>query len=352
MDATTVEVIAIREHTHVAETRRRASALARRHGAGETREAQIAIVASEIASNVFKHAGGGLVFLLSLRDGERTGMEIVASDKGPGMQNVSQCLTDGYSTAGTMGGGLGAIVRQSDAWDIFSQPGRGTVSHARFWFDDRPASSSVVPATRAIRTVRPPAQLEISGITMPKIGQDISGDCWAVRRAGQVSWILVADGLGHGPLAAPAAQRATEIFESSPLDSPAEILARLHQGLRQTRGAVAAVAAVDPVAGELRYASIGNINGLRIDEAGTQHLVVQDGTLGYQARPAREQRYAWTPTSTLIMNSDGLSSRWNLRDYPGLLMRTGSLVAAALFRDLRRDNDDATIVVARNGRPS
>ncbi|MEC5396644.1 ATP-binding SpoIIE family protein phosphatase [Uliginosibacterium sp. H1] len=346
MDAKTAEIIAIREHTHVAEARRRVIALTRRHGVDEVREAQISVVTSEIASNVFKHGGGGTLFLMQINDGERNGIEIVASDKGPGMHNVSQCLADGYSTAGSLGLGLGAIVRQSDAWDIFSLPGRGTVSQARFWFDAQAAPATTVPV------MRKPNLLEITGISSPKVGQDVSGDCWRVRRAGQVSWIMVADGLGHGPMAAPTAERAIEIFESSPLDSPADILARLHEGLRQTRGAVAAVAAVDAQAGGLRYASIGNISGVRLDEAGTQHLVVQDGTLGYQARPAREQSYPWTPTSMLIMSSDGLSSRWSQRDYPGLLMRAGSLAAATLFRDLRRDNDDATIVVARNGRPS
>jgi hypothetical protein len=58
--------------------------------------------------------------------------------------------------------------------------------------------------------------------------------------------------------------------------------------------------------------------------------------------------YPWTPSSLLVMQSDGVGTGWNLADYPGLAEREPALIAAVLLRDFCRGTDDATVVVARS----
>src|SRR4026209_2255389 len=93
----------------------------------------LAIVATEIATNVARHADDGRVLLRLRRDGDRVGIEVVAIDRGPGMADGTAAARDGHSTAGTLGVGLGAITRLADEFDAYSLPGSGTVLVATLW---------------------------------------------------------------------------------------------------------------------------------------------------------------------------------------------------------------------------
>ena len=61
----------------------------------------------------------------------------------------------------------------------------------------------------------------------------------------------------------------------------------------------------------------------------------------------QEFEYNWGPGSLLVLHSDGLSNRWSLDAYPGLVMRHPSVIAAVLHRDFYRGRDDATVVVVK-----
>ena len=92
----------------------------------------VAIAATELANNLLLHAGGGELLIQTLGPTIRPRVELLAIDRGPGMSDVARCLTDGYSTAGTPGTGLGAVRRLASEFDIYSAPGEGTVVMARF----------------------------------------------------------------------------------------------------------------------------------------------------------------------------------------------------------------------------
>ena len=66
-----------------------------------------------------------------LDDGTNQEFELLAIDQGPGMRDVDACMRDGHSTAGTAGCGLGAVLRLSGTFDLFSAPGQGTVVLSR-----------------------------------------------------------------------------------------------------------------------------------------------------------------------------------------------------------------------------
>ena len=177
------------------------------------------------ASNLLKHATTGEIVLQSLDGDGSTGIEILAQDRGPGMANLSRCLNDGFSTAGTAGTGLGAIRRLCDVFDIYSAAGTGTAVLARL--RSRPPSPSA-------------PDLEIGAVCLPKAGEAACGDAWAFSRHQGRNLILVADRLGHRPTAAEASSQAARIFEHStglPLE---EIAKAAHAALRPTRGAALA----------------------------------------------------------------------------------------------------------------
>ena len=125
------QAVAITEMSHVAVARRIALQIAHRLGLSETESGALALVVTEAATNLLKHAQAGQILLRALAESDGPGVEVLALDTGPGMAHVGQCLQDGYSTAGSPGTGLGAITRLATLWDLYSVPGHGTAVLAR-----------------------------------------------------------------------------------------------------------------------------------------------------------------------------------------------------------------------------
>lgn len=108
--------------------------LAARAGFNGTDQAMISTAASELSTNILRYAGKGELFLRIVRDVERVGIEIVAVDKGPGINNVSMAMEDSYSTTkGSLGLGLPSVRRIMDDFRIESTPEEGTRITACKW---------------------------------------------------------------------------------------------------------------------------------------------------------------------------------------------------------------------------
>ena len=93
----------IDEDTKVGEARRDALRLAQRLGLDAPVGGRAAIVATELGNNLLQHGGGGELLLQPIFAGKAILIEVLAIDRGRGMQNVQRCLDDGYSTGGTAG---------------------------------------------------------------------------------------------------------------------------------------------------------------------------------------------------------------------------------------------------------
>jgi len=327
--------IPITDITRVGEARRMAVTMAGWLGFDETHAAKVGIVVTEAAGNILKHARHGQVLICPTGFGSIGGIEIIALDHGPGMANVSRCFSDGYSTAGTPGNGLGAISRLTSTCDVHTMVGAGTAVLARLWAAPLPAP------------IVPPG-LEDGAISLPKSGEESCGDSWAIDQQPGRSMLMMVDGLGHGMHAAEAARAAVHAFRQNVHRRPGAILEAAHGALRSTRGAAMAVAEVDLDQKSIRYAGIGNISSVMVGPAGHSNLVSHNGIIGHQARKFQEFTYPWQPEGVIIMHSDGLGTQWRLEDYPGLASRDPSLIAAVLYRDFTRGRDDVTVLVARS----
>jgi anti-sigma regulatory factor (Ser/Thr protein kinase) len=324
--------VAMTEASQVGEARRAALGLARRLGFDEATSGKLALVVTEAANNLVKHARDGLVLLQPIEAAGAAGVEVLALDKGPGMADLERCLRDGFSTAGSPGTGLGAIVRLAAFTDFYSRP-TGTAVLARLWSGAPPSP--------------PAADLCIGAVNLPKAGEQVCGDTWAATAHERRRLLLLADGLGHGPLAAEAAQTAARIFHENSHRGPAEILQTAHAALRSTRGAAVAIAEVDLEGEQVRFAGVGNIAGTVLAGNVSHSMVSYNGTLGYQMLKLQELVYPFPKGALLVMHSDGLASRWSLDGYPGLLGRDPALAAGVLYRDFQRGRDDVTVLAAR-----
>lgn len=330
-------IIYVLEDSDVAECRRRAASLARSGGLDATEAGQLSIIVTEAATNLVKHSKGGEILLRAVEQDGRMGVEMLALDKGRGMPDVEASMRDGYSTSGGPGTGLGAIRRLATDFDIYSQPGRGTALLARLW----------TPAPRTPRS-HPPFEVGVVSIRMR--GEEVNGDACAVRQTARCCSIVLADGLGHGALAADASLAAVRAFVEDPFLEPAGLLERVHLALRGTRGAAAAIAQLDALDSRVRFAGLGNVAGVIIAPESSRHLVSHNGTAGVVVRKIQEFSYAWSPKALLVLQSDGISTHWAPEAYPGILNRDPSVIAGIIYRDFGRSRDDASVIVVRNWR--
>ena len=329
-----------------------AAALARRIGLDPQRAGQVALAVSELASNLDKHAVDGALLLRVVRTQRYAGLEVLAMDRGPGMLDVVDSMRDGVSSVGTLGIGLGAVLRLADTLDVDSQPGRGTVLLARFW-----AAEVVRNSTGSL----PPdlSEPSLAGLTRAITGEQVCGDAWSARQLGAAAdedggpgadrsvLVMLCDGLGHGPMAAIAAQAAVSAFRESRLGTPAELVTEIHRALRGTRGAALAVARIDSVEGRIDLCGVGNVTTVVLEREGRSTLLSVPGIVGHQMPSLRTFGREFPPGSALVMHSDGLSDRWDANAMPGFPRHTPILMAAQLLREAGVRHDDASVVVAR-----
>jgi anti-sigma regulatory factor (Ser/Thr protein kinase) len=328
----------VSEASQVGEVRRAGEAAALAAGLGETERGALAVVVTEIATNLARHAKDGRVLLATVGEPGAAGIEVLALDAGPGIPNVDRALADGFSTGGTPGNGLGAIGRLAHAFDLYSQPS-GTALVARVW-------SAAGRRAAAASTVR-------SGVVcVPITGERACGDAWLVLRERDRTLVVVADGLGHGPDAALASAEAVRVARGMRGASPIELVHAAHVALRPTRGAALAIAALPADGaggGTLRFAGVGNVSAAVHAGGVSRSLASHNGTVGHATRTVQEFTYDWPAGAALVVHTDGLISRWRLDAYPGVLRHDPALLAGVLFRDAARGRDDATVVVVRAG---
>jgi len=299
-------------------------------GFGRTAIESAAVVASELARNQLAHARGGRVAIRRIERDGVAGLEIVAADRGSGIEDPPRALTDGTSTKGTLGVGLPAARRLAQEMDFDVRMGEGTCIWARLFAS---------PVARAP---------EVAILGRPHPGEHVSGDQATFVREGATVTFAVVDGLGHGPLARAAADRAIETIRGCAATELTAIIARCDAALPGTRGAVLALGRVGP--GEMQHVGVGNVVTRVERRTGSRSFTgsafVLGGTRG-SSRPVQLERAPLEPRDVVIAFTDGLTTRASLGDGVGIAHEPPLVIATWLLTRFARDNDDALVLVVK-----
>jgi anti-sigma regulatory factor (Ser/Thr protein kinase) len=326
-------LIPVSESSQAGQARRTAVAFAEQLQMNESRCGSVALATTEMATNLVKHAGRGHILVQRIETMGNSGLRIMSVDKGPGIADVSKAISDGHSTAGSMGTGLGAVQRVSDSFELYSIPGSGTIVSAEFWLAKRPQHAE--------------SGIKVAALSEPIVGEEVCGDGWGVRAGADATILMVVDGLGHGVLASEAAREAERILNAAHRESLPDILRDTHDALKKTRGAAFALAKIDANKGLLTFLGVGNVAASIVTAGSSRSMASFNGTVGQQMGRVQEFKYPWNPGSILVMHSDGLATRWTLENYPGIWSKTPGTIAAILHRDYYRGRDDVTVLVAK-----
>jgi anti-sigma regulatory factor (Ser/Thr protein kinase) len=333
------QVIPVVMVSDVVVARQAAKAMALAMGFEAKVSEEITLVTSELACNLVKHAQGGQLILTPVDDGGRVGIQIKSCDRGPGIADVEEAIKDGFSTAHSLGYGLGTVNRLMDQFDIISHRGVN--------------AGTTIVCTRWLRVDEPLLSccpLEFGAATRAYPTMLVNGDAFIIKRWSASALVSVIDGLGHGQYAHRAAQAAKQYVEMH-VDQPLEAIFRgVGRTCRATRGVVMALVRFDFSGDDIRFAfaSIGNIETRVFGSATRQQFIIPRGIVGGNAPRARVTDYSWSPGTVLVLHSDGVSCHWGLTDFPDLLRESAAVMAPRLLRTLAKDTDDATVVVVRD----
>jgi anti-sigma regulatory factor (Ser/Thr protein kinase) len=297
--------------------------------------AEIALVVAELASNVVQHASGGTIKLSRIEGSGHVGIQIESEDSGPGISDLEQAVTDGYSTAGGLGIGLGTVNRLTDELEAYSRPECGVRILCRRWMRPRTSDISVRDLSFGVATR--------SYRRLPE-----NGDAFVVKQWGRNAIAGVIDGLGHGQFAQRASQTARQYIQQH-FDQPLESLFRgAGRACRGTRGVVMTLARFDLDRRKVTIASVGDVEARLIGGPERFNLVVRRGIIGLNAPSPVPCEHPWTSTSLLVIHSDGLHPHWSWNEFSDVAGAAPDMLARRLLQSLGKMDDDATVVVARN----
>lgn len=119
-------VVDVASDRDVVAARQAGRAIAEELGMSSTDLTLVATAISEVARNILLYAGSGRIRIRLVHAGTRRGVEVVAEDEGPGIEDVDKAMRDGWSSGQGLGLGLPGARRLMDEFDLRSKPGRGT----------------------------------------------------------------------------------------------------------------------------------------------------------------------------------------------------------------------------------
>ena len=308
-------------------------AVSRRMGFSDLQREHMELVCNEMVTNQNKFAeGNGLVQIWETGD-LAPALDLFAFDYGKGILNVASAVQDGYTTAGTMGKGLGAIRRLSDQSEIYSlpvehaneSPWHGTAVWARFYCADRD----------------PGYFHDLGSYTRAYLDSNFNGDLIQVRTGESKTRWLHMDGLGHGR---EAAEVVTGIGHFLDAETPVDgLMQRLSKQLQGTRGAVAMISEVDHDTRTMTICGVGDMVAWLIANGEKKAISFSPGVLGHTHRSLETFSYPFPDQALLITASDGLRRSMTLRTFPDLWRLHPQLIALVLGQVMGRQNDDRSV---------
>lgn len=133
-EETSIDLVELSDHAQIVYTVRRLTA---QMGFDENQQFLIATAASEMSTNIIRYAGKGRITLRTVQKGSREGIEIVAQDEGPGIENIEEAMKEHFSKGKGLGLGLSSVKSIMDEFDIQSKSGNGTRIVTRKWIERR-----------------------------------------------------------------------------------------------------------------------------------------------------------------------------------------------------------------------
>lgn len=303
-------------------------------GVTASRIDEVDLVVAEMTSNLFKYSDDGELLIGVFPNGGNPYVELISIDNGPGMINPSRMMQDGVSTSNTLGHGLGSMKRLSDTFELYSQIGWGTIVLSRIYSDSEKIKQKNEVVMRPIVVYKP--------------GEKTSGDGFTYKKTDKYLKMMLADGLGHGPEANLAVNEAANAFKIFPDYSPTETIRFIHNSIKKTRGAVINIVGYDFARKVWASVGVGNIAARMFGPVNLKNQMSYNGIVGHNIpNTMNDQEYSAEEFNQVMLCSDGIKTRIDMARYPMMYKYDTTILAAAIYKDHARRNDDMSVIIAK-----
>jgi len=295
---------------------------------------ELDLIVAEMTSNLFKYSDDGELLMGVFPNGGSPYIELISIDNGPGMMNPARMMQDGVSTTNTLGHGLGSMKRLSDTFELYSQIGWGTIALSRVYSDPEKVKEKNEVIVRPIVVFKP--------------GEKTSGDGFTYKSTDRYFKIMLADGLGHGAEANKAVNEAAAAFKVFPDYSPTETIRFIHSAIKKTRGAVVNILGYDFATKTWASTGVGNIALRMSGPVNFKNHLSYNGIVGHNIPGTmNDQQYYAEEFNQAMLCSDGIKTRIDMARYPQMYKYDLTVLAAAIYKDHARRNDDMSVVIAK-----
>jgi anti-sigma regulatory factor (Ser/Thr protein kinase) len=293
----------------------------------------VALITSELTHNQLSHARQGYFAVNAVERRGVKGLEVIAADIGPGIENPRRAIYEEVpASSGSLRAGLSAVCRLADEVE----------------FDNRIFEGACVVARKFESPAAACCETAIMGRPYP--GEVISGDDAVFVQSDSTFIAAVSDGLGHGPEAREASHRAVESMIERREMRLDEMVTALNADLAGTRGCAMSVVRFDKQTRTIESVSAGDVRShlyhLREAHFFTAIPVVLAAGQ-FQKQRIRVETVTVEAGSVLVMFTDGLKSRANLKGQLDVLRQPAISIAQHLLENESRPDDDALVLVAR-----
>lgn len=338
----------IENDSDVGVCRRKSVGLAKKIGFDNVKTGEVAIMVTELVTNVLKHGGGkGKILVCQLENkNQQKAIEVWCFDMGNGIPDPEKSLIDGFTAKKTLGIGLGTIRRFSDEFEI--NPKKIKIQHETGLGDLEGYRNCI----RTLKWVPDKTwigknnNLSFGAASRSKPGENLNGDSYSIVHINQTKTVVaVIDGLGHGKEAHIASQMAKEkllLRSELPVN---ELMKHIHNGIRGTRGAVVGLLLADTENNKLYFSGIGNIEGFLCADGMKKNLLSFGGIVGHNMRTPRVFDFPFNPGDYICLYTDGITTRWDSKELDW--KEHPQQTAEYILNHYSRQNDDATVLIIR-----
>lgn len=298
---------------------------------------ELELIVRELVTNVRNHGGGrGHIEISHDLSDQDLILQLDVFDHGPGFISFNRALEDGYSSTGSLGGGLSSVRRFAEELALVTTSTEG--SHLR--------------VRKKFRTVDDPNDnWHFALYSRPVPGEKEIGDQGTLIRSRNSILLVLADGLGHGEEAAKAATLAIETVRTNHRLPLEELVEMIHQRLRKTRGAALSLARLPLESEMIEWLGVGNVVGRTFRHTGDGELSQQvfanyNGTLGVLLGSYHTMKFSYKPGDWLMLSTDGLVRNWQdkIEFAQGMTPHT---LGKELIDKAARARDDCSVLVGK-----
>ncbi len=317
--------------------------------ASELERSMVGTIVSELGSNIIKYATYGTIIASLYDEDGQQGVEIIAKDDGPGINNIDLALRDSFSTGHTLGLGLPGVKRMADRFSIRSAPSSGTiVSAIKLLKSAGRILTPVIDEPRIFdHSSLPFAQrYEIGAYSRPMVGQIKSGDLVIIANADNQTLIVIIDVSGHGDRAHASAKLIESIIETNSGQDPKALMTLLHTKLQGTPGAAIGILKIDRHSNRFSYLAVGNTGASRV-EGKKWRGISKDGVLGQRLPTLLEQQGFLEPGDVIFLWTDGLPETTTPQFLQRHIDEAAQPLARRIVTDMGRNHDDAGCAILK-----